>query len=75
MVFLFCVVSLVLGIKFSQTGFLDIEYFKKLERLVPLSILGVLDGENQVGDRAAKSSEKNYLRSTKAQTSSLYYRY
>jgi hypothetical protein len=73
--FLFCVVSLVFGIKFSQEGFLDIESFKKLERLVPSSILGVLGGENQVLGRAAKSSEQNYLRSAKTQTPSLYYRF
>lgn len=73
--FLVCVACLVFGIKFSQEGFVDIESFKKLERLVPSGVLGVLEGENQVLGMASKTSPNSYLKSPKTQTPSLYYRY
>jgi hypothetical protein len=75
LVFLFCVVSLVYGIKFSQDGFANIESFKKLERLVPSKLIGLLEGENQVRGNVSKTSEQNYVRSPKTNTPSLYYRY
>lgn len=75
LVFVFFVVSVTFGIKFSQNGFTDIESFKKLERLVPTKILGALEGENQVSGWVSKTSAQNYVRSPKTNTPSLYYRY
>lgn len=75
LVFIFCTVSLVYGIKFSQGGFTEIESFKKLERLVPTNLIGVMEGENQIRGFVSKTSEQNYVRSPKTNTPSLYYRY
>ena len=74
-VFILFVVSCVYGIKLSQKGFNEIESFKKLERLVPTKILGVLAGENQVSGWASTLSENSYIRSPKTNTPSVYYRY
>lgn len=75
LVFVFFVVSVTFGLKFSQSGFAEIEAFKKLERLVPTKILGTLEGENQVSGWVSKTSAKNYVKSPKTNTPSLYYRY
>lgn len=74
-VFVIAVVSAVFGVKFSQSGFDHIDSFKQLERLIPTTLIGVLEGESQVSGWVQTTSEQNYLRSPKTNTPSVYFRY
>ena len=68
-------VSVFFGLRFSQEGFNHIQEFKQLERIVPTSILGSLNGAAQLQGLAYPLSHNAVLRSPKAGVESLYYRY
>ncbi len=62
------------GIHFSQQGFRAIQDFKQLERIIPSSILGAVEGENQL-QGLVESDQQRSLISPATQTESIYYRY
>lgn len=68
-------ISLFFGIFLSQSGFQHIQEFKQLERIVPSSISGVLEGETQLRALAYPLSDNGIVVSPKAGVKSLYFRY